>query len=136
MWVYVGLFTPYAIWMLRGFFKDFPDELEDSARVDGCTRFGAFMKIILPIAIPGMAAVGVIVFLMAWHLYLVPLILTTKKALVLPVIIGMSQQEGPAASSTALFSAMGLVFAFPTLLLAIVLHKYIISGLLGGALKG
>lgn len=134
VWVYVGLFTPYVIWMLKGFFVSFPAELEESAMLDGCSKFGAFLRIVLPLAIPSMTAVGVIIFLFSWNLFIIPLILTSEKAVVLPVIVGLSQQEG--LLSFSLMSAIGVVCALPTLLLAILLHKYIISGLLGGALKG
>jgi len=133
IWVYVGFFTPYAIWMLRGFLQNFPPDLEESAMVEGCTKFGALLRIVVPLSLPGMAAVGVIIFLFSWNLFIIPLILTSKKALVMPVVIGLSAQEG--LMSYSLLSAIGIVAAVPTLLLAVVLHKYIISGLLGGALK-
>ena len=133
VWVYVGFFTPYAIWMLRSFLMNLPPDLEESAMVEGCTKFGALIRIVIPLSLPGMAAVGVIVFLFSWNLFVIPLILTSKQALVMPVVIGLSAQEG--LLSYSLLSAIGIVAAVPTLLLAVILHKYIISGLLGGALK-
>lgn len=133
IWVYVGFFTPYAIWMLRGFLLNLPPDLEESAMVEGCTKFGALLRIVIPLSLPGLAAVGVIVFLFSWNLFIIPLILASKRALVMPVVIGLSAQEG--LLSYSLLSAIGIVAAVPTLLLAVILHKYIISGLLGGALK-
>jgi multiple sugar transport system permease protein len=133
IWVYVGFFTPYAIWMLRGFIMNLPPDLEESAMVEGCTKFGALVRIVIPLSLPGMAAVAVIIFLFSWNLFIIPLLVTSKNAIVMPVVIGLSAQEG--LMSFSLLSAIGIVSAVPTLLLAIILHKYIISGLLGGALK-
>lgn len=79
---YVGMilaftaFTlPYNIWLLRGFFEELPDNLEESARVDGCTQIGAFFRVILPLSRPALASVFLLAFLLAWHNYLMAFII-------------------------------------------------------------
>ncbi|WP_435181060.1 carbohydrate ABC transporter permease [Halorussus sp. AFM4] len=79
---YVGMilaftaFTlPYNVWLLRGFFEDLPDNLEESARVDGCTQIGAFFRVILPLSRPALASVFLLAFLLAWHNYLMAFII-------------------------------------------------------------
>lgn len=79
---YVGMilaftaFTlPYNIWLLRGFFEDLPDNLEEAARVDGCTQIGAFFRVILPLSRPAIASVFLLAFLLAWHNYLMAFII-------------------------------------------------------------
>ena len=66
IFLYVALFTPASIWIMRGFFVSIPRELEDAAVMDGCSRFGAFVRIVLPISAPGIIATATFVFLLAW----------------------------------------------------------------------
>lgn len=133
--VYTGIFTPYAVWILRGFFQQLPRDLEDSAMVDGCTKLGALVRIVLPLSAPGLAATGVIIFLFSWNQFLIPMIIASSKrsTFVLPVVVGFASTEH--LISHSLLSAIGMVALIPTLLLAIFLRKYIISGLTRGAFK-
>ena len=76
--VYSAFYIPFSIWILRGFFASIPTELEEAAIIDGCSKFGAFVKIILPIARLGLIATGIYIFLMAWDELLFAWVLTTS----------------------------------------------------------
>ena len=83
-----GFLLPYAILILAPYFDTIPAELEEAARIDGCTRFGAFVRIVLPLATPALAACGVIMFIISWHELLIPLILNARPDfMTLPVVI-------------------------------------------------
>lgn len=131
----IGFLTPYAIWILMGYFASLPSELEDAGRVDGCTRLGAFVRLLLPLATPGLAACGTIVFLFSWHDLLTPLvILKTRTVTTLPVLL-VSLMTDYQTYYTILCAAS--VFALlPTAVLALLLRRYVVSGLLAGAMKG
>ena len=73
-----GFLLPYAILILVPYFDTIPSELEEAARIDGCTRFTAFVRIVLPLATPALAACGVIMFIISWHELLIPLILNAR----------------------------------------------------------
>ncbi len=73
----VGFLLPYAIWILTGFFGTLPRDLEEAARIDGCSRTQAFLRIILPLSAPGIASCGVIMFILSWNELVIPLIIST-----------------------------------------------------------
>jgi multiple sugar transport system permease protein len=135
IFVEVGFLLPYSIWILTAFFATLPPELEDSARVDGCTRFQAFLRIVIPLSTPGMASCGVIVFIMSWNELIVPLTLTNKSEfMTIPVLI--ATLTGDRFLFYTLMMAICMVAMIPSLILALLLRKYVISGLTAGALKG
>ena len=84
---YLTFTIPLSVWMLIGFFEDVPVELEESAMIDGCSRFGAFVRINLPIVTPGLAATAILSFLYCWNEFLYAVILTGRDARTLPVTI-------------------------------------------------
>ena len=131
----VGFLLPYAILILTPYFASLPSELEDAARIDGCTRFGAFLRIVLPLAAPGLAACATIMFILSWHELLIPLILVNRpEAMTVPVILA-----GLVSDYFVFFTlmmAICLLGLAPTLLLVLLLQKYIVRGLVAGALKG
>ena len=131
----VGFLLPYAILILTPYFASLPSELEDAARLDGCTRFGAFVRIVLPLATPGLAACATIMFILSWHELLIPLILVNRpEAMTVPVILA-----GLVSDYFVFFTlmmAICLLGLAPTLLLVLVLQKYVVRGLIAGALKG
>jgi multiple sugar transport system permease protein len=128
-----GLFLPYAIWILLGHFAAIPAELEEAALIDGCTRLGALRRVLLPLAAPGLAACGVIIFLLSWNELLVPLILvSTQEGMTLPVLI--SSFVTVRFLSYTLLNAAGLLALVPTLVLALLAQRYIVRGLIAGAL--
>jgi multiple sugar transport system permease protein len=131
----VGFLLPYAILILVPYFASLPAELEDAARIDGCTRFGAFWRIVLPLAAPGLAACATIMFILSWHELLIPLIVVSRpEAMTLPVVLA-----GLVSDYFVFFTlmmAICLLGLAPTLLLVLLLQKYVVRGLVAGALKG
>jgi multiple sugar transport system permease protein len=130
-----GLFLPYTMWILISYFSSIPIELEEAARIDGCSRFGAFLRIVLPLSAPGLTANAVIIFLLSWNDLLLPVIMVSKvEQMTLPVLI--SSIVTLKFFSYTLTYAAGLLATLPTLLLALLLQRYVVSGLTAGAVKG
>jgi multiple sugar transport system permease protein len=131
----VGLLLPYAILILVPYFAAFPADLEDAARMDGCTRWQAFLRVVLPLSTPGLAACGVILFILSWHELLIPLIIVSRpEFMTVPVILA-----GLVSDYFVFFTlmmAICLLGLLPTLALVLALQKYVVRGLVSGALKG
>jgi multiple sugar transport system permease protein len=130
-----GFLLPYAILILAPYFDTIPRDLEDAARIDGCSRFTAFVRIVLPLSTPGMAACGVIMFIISWHELLIPLILNARPDyMTLPVII--ASLVGDVHVFFNLSMAICLLALLPSVLLVAALQKYVVQGLSVGAVKG
>ena len=131
----IGFLIPYAVLILAPYFASLPSELEDAARIDGCTRFSAFVRVMLPLATPGLAACGVILFVISWHELLIPLIVVNRPELMtLPVVLA-----GLVSDYFVFFTlmmAICLLGLLPTVVLVLLLRRYIVRGLVAGALKG
>jgi len=133
--VYCSLATPFALWNMSNFFGSLPAELEDAARVDGCSRLGALVRVILPLSRPGIMATGLYAFLLCWDEFLYSLIFTsTSQAKTIPVAI--AEFTGRNAVDFGLIAAGGLLASLPPVVLTIVFQRYLISGLATGAVKG
>ncbi len=131
----VGFLLPYAIWILTGFFGTLPRDLEEAARIDGCSRTQAFLRIILPLSAPGIASCGVIMFILSWNELVIPLIISTRpEVMTIPVLLASL------CSDKFLFftimMAICLIALTPSVALALLLRKYVVQGLISGALKG
>lgn len=133
--VYSAFFIPFSIWILRGFFASIPTELEEAAIIDGCSRFGAFVKVILPIARVGLIATGIYIFLMAWDELLFAWVLTTN-ANVATIPVGIRLYVGNYQNRYDLLMAAGCVTTLPVLLIFFSLQKQFITGMTAGAVKG
>jgi multiple sugar transport system permease protein len=130
-----GFLLPYAILILAPYFDAIPSELEEAARIDGCTRLRAFVHIVLPLATPALAACGVIMFIVSWHELLIPLILNARPDfMTLPVVI--ASLVGDLFVFFNLMMAICLLALAPTVILVALLQKYIVEGLAAGAVKG
>jgi len=130
-----GFLLPYAILILAPYFDSIPSELEDAARIDGCTRIGAFVRIVVPLSTPGLAACGVIMFIISWHELLIPLILNARPDfMTLPVVI--ASLVGDVHVFFNLMMAICLLALAPTVILVALLQKYVVQGLSVGAVKG
>jgi multiple sugar transport system permease protein len=130
-----GFLLPYAILILAPYFASLPSELEDAARIDGCSRLRAFLHVMLPLATPGLAACGVIIFIVSWHELLIPLILNARPdVMTLPVVI--ASLVGDVHVFFNLMMAICLLALAPTVVLIALLQKYIVEGLAAGAVKG
>ncbi|MEP7332072.1 MAG: carbohydrate ABC transporter permease [Terracoccus sp.] len=131
----VAVNQPFTIWLLRNFFAELPRELEESAQMDGCSRFGAFRHVILPLAGPGLVTAGIFTFLLCVQEYLIPVVLTQERATTLSVFIA----SFGIAEDTTLFqiiAAASVLLAIPIVVLAFFAQRFIVSGLTGGAVKG
>jgi multiple sugar transport system permease protein len=132
--VYTAFFTPVAIYFLRSFFMAIPRELEDAALVDGCTPFGAFWRVVLPNALPGLVATFVYAFLFAWDELLFVAALTENSAETLP--IGMRNFIGNYSQYYAQLMAAGVVSTLPVLIAFFATQRWLVKGLTAGAVKG
>jgi multiple sugar transport system permease protein len=132
--VYTAFFTPVAIWFMRYFFQQIPPELEEAAMVDGCTRFGALVRVVLPSAMPGVVATFVYAFLMAWDELLFVTALTERTAETIP--IGIRNFIGNYSEEYAQLMAAGVVSTIPVMLAFFATQKWLVKGLAGGAVKG
>ncbi|MFJ9968779.1 carbohydrate ABC transporter permease [Streptomyces avermitilis] len=128
-----ALVVPFALWILSNYFVTLPVELEEAARVDGCSRLGAFVRVILPIATPGIVATAMFSFLLAWDEFMFALIFTSERAKTITVAI--SEFSGRYTSDFGLIAAGGLLAATPAIILAIVFQRYVVGGMASGAVK-
>ena len=131
---YLTFSIPLSIWMATGFFADVPVELEESAMIDGCTRLGAFFRISIPIAAPGLAATAILSFIYCWNEFLYAVILTGRDARTLPVTITSFMTNK--AILWGRIAASGSLVLLPVLIFAIIAQRYLVRGLSRGAVKG
>jgi len=132
--VYSALIMPFAVWIMRGYFQSIPHELEDAARIDGCTRLGALFRVVMPLSAPGLVATALFCFLASWEEFLLALIFTSSPhAKTIPVAI--AEFTGRHAIDFGMMATGGVVAAIPPILLALVFQRYLISGLTSGAVK-
>jgi multiple sugar transport system permease protein len=132
--VYTAFFTPVAIYFMRYFFAAIPRDLEEAAMVDGCTRFTAFLKIVLPAAAPGLVATFVYAFLFAWDELLFVASLTQSNAETIP--IGIRNFIGNYQERTAQLMAAGVVSTLPVLIAFFATQRWLVKGITAGAVKG
>ncbi len=132
--VYTAFFTPVAIYFMRYFFAAIPRDLEEAAMVDGCTRFSAFVKIVLPAAAPGLVATFVYAFLFAWDELLFVAALTQNNAETIP--IGIRNFIGNYQERTAQLMAAGVVSTLPVLIAFFATQRWLVKGITAGAVKG
>lgn len=130
----VAINQPFSIWLLRNFFVEIPDTLDEAAMVDGCTRFQTFRKIILPLMGPGLITAGIFAFLFAFQEYLVAVVLTDVNSKTIPVFI--AAQIGQNLPLLQQASAATVLVALPILGLAMIVQRYLVAGLTSGSVKG
>ncbi len=132
--IYSAFFIPFSIWILRGFFAAIPKELEEAARIDGCSQIQVFWHIVLPLAVPGIIATGVYIFLTAWDELMFAWVLCNADTMTIPV--GIRLFVGNYQNRFDLMMAAATVATIPVMVLFFMLQKYIIKGLTAGAIKG
>ena len=134
IFVYSVFFIPFSIWILRGFFAAIPVELEEAARIDGCSPIQVFWYVVLPLAVPGIIATGVYVFLTTWDELMFAWVLTSADTMTIPV--GIRNFVGNYQNRFDLIMAAATVATVPVMILFFMLQKYIVKGLTAGAVKG
>jgi multiple sugar transport system permease protein len=133
--VYTAFNLPFVVWMMRGFFKEIPRELEEAARIDGDSRLGALVRVILPLVAPGLAATAVFCLIISWNELLFALVLTqTDAAMTLPV--GIAGRVTQYEIKWGVMSAAGVVAMTPILVFSMAVQRYLVRGLSLGAVKG
>lgn len=134
--VYVATVLPFTIWMLRGFVAGVPQELEEAAMVDGCTRQQAFRKITFPLLAPGLVATGVFGFIQAWNEFLLALVINARpEMMTLPVWLRTYQQV-TSETNWAAIMAGSVLMTIPVLIFFMIVQGRMTSGLVAGAVKG
>ena len=133
--VYTAFNLPFVVWMMQGFFADLPRDLEEAALVDGDSRLGALVRVVLPLVSPGLAATAVFCLIVSWNEFLFALVLTqTDAAMTLPV--GIAGRVTQYEIKWGVMSAAASVAMIPILIFALALQKYLVRGLSLGAVKG
>jgi ABC-type glycerol-3-phosphate transport system permease component len=131
---YTTINLPFSIWILKGYLQALPSEIEDAARVDGCTHFGTLIRIVLPSMAPALVAVATLAFVNAWNEYLLPLVLVNdpnKQVLG----VGLTSYVSQFSSDLPGLFAMATLTSLPVVLLFIILQQRLVSGLSAGAIK-
>jgi multiple sugar transport system permease protein len=132
--VYVSGFLPLAIWILYNYFNTIPRELEEAAFVDGASPMRALLRVVIPVARPGIAAAAIIAFLLGWAQFLFPLILTTDLS-TQPVTVIVAALNEQRIVPFTLLMACGVIAAAVPGVLALVLNRYIVQGITSGSIK-
>jgi multiple sugar transport system permease protein len=133
---YCTFLIPYVMWLMRSFFVSLPKELEESAMIDGCSRFGAFFKIIVPISMPGILSTLIFSIILAWEELLFALVLTSRDAVTIPVAIAGIAGDTETGANWAALTAVGTITVIPVVIFALLVQKWLIQGLADGATKG
>lgn len=132
--VHTAILLPFVVWLLYGFFRAIPKEVEDAALIDGCSRLCAFRKVLLPLALPGLGATALFAFLGSWNEFFFALLLTTSDAArTIPVGIGLFVGEYQDVWNQ--MSAAAVLFSIPPLLLFLAARRTFVKGLAAGAVQ-
>ena len=131
--VYTGFSVPLATWFMQSYFRQIPIEVEEAAYIDGDGRLTAFLRIALPLTLPGLIATFLLTFSFVWNELLFAVILTSDKATTLPIMIAI--QQGEQGTNWWNICAISLISIAPMVVVAAFLQKRLVTGLLGGALK-
>lgn len=125
---------PFETWFMRGYFESVPSEIEDAARIDGCTRLQTLLKVSIHMVMPGLIAVSIVSFLHTWNMFAAPLVLTyTLKSK--PLTVTITEFIGQYYVHWDLMSAATILAVIPPVLMVIFFQRYIIKGLSAGAVK-
>ncbi len=130
---YLSFNLPYVIWLLRAFFVSIPPEIEEAARVDGCSRLGAIFRVVLPLSAPGFISTGIFAFIGAWNEFLIASVMTNNETKTFPV--RMAQFIGEEWTAYEHMFAAAVLGTIPILILVLIFQRYIIRGLTEGAVR-
>jgi len=132
--LYVAFFMPLSIWILRGYFAGIPRELVEAALVDGSTMLGAFRRIVLPLAVPGLVATATYIFLTAWDELLFAVVMTSSSS-TMTIPVGIRSYIGQQAGHYDLLMAAATAVCVPPALMFLFFQRHVVSGLTAGAVK-
>jgi multiple sugar transport system permease protein len=125
----------FTIWLMFGYFSSIPKEIEDAARIDGCNRMSTLLRIMIPIAAPGLVTAMIYTFILAWNDFLFALSFI-KAQTKMPLTLGIYQFVGRWSTQWEMLTVAAFVALIPVLVLFYLIEKELVSGLAGGAVKG
>lgn len=132
--LYTAFNLPYVIWMMRGYIADVPLELEESALVDGCTRWQVLVRVVFPMVRPGLLATAVFTFVFAWNDFIFALVMTRTNVITFPV--QLSQYFGGQSNFWSKIAAMSVLGTLPIFVAVTLMQRYLVRGISLGAVKG
>jgi arabinogalactan oligomer/maltooligosaccharide transport system permease protein len=133
--IYSSTALPFCVWQMKGYYDTIPFSLEESARIDGCTRWQAFRRVVLPLASPALVITALFSFMTAWAEYIVAAqVLQDTSLFTLP--LGLKQFESSMSTQWGLYAAGSLIVSIPAVALFLFLSRWLISGLTLGSVKG
>lgn len=132
---YIYLTLPLNIWIIIGFFEQFPDELIDAAEIDGCTRTSALFRVVMPSLLPALTAVGIITFMLSWNELLYGVVLTNTKA-AKTLSPGLTDFFGDFHIFWNQLASASIIAILPAVVFTVFFSRYLVSGLIRGAIKG
>ena len=133
--IYSSTALPFCIWQMKGYYDTIPDALEEAARIDGCSRFSAFTKVILPVSAPALVITALFSFMASWSEYVVAAIVLQDPGLyTLP--LGLKSFQASLSTQWGLYAAGAVVVSIPVMILFISLSRFLVSGLTVGSVKG
>jgi ABC-type glycerol-3-phosphate transport system permease component len=133
MIIYTAANIPFVTWILRGFFAEFPKEIEEAALVDGYSHIQIYWRVVLPLIRPGLITTAILTAVFAWNEFLFAMILTQNSAATLPVYL--SQFSGSTYVVWDQYMAVGLIAVLPILLITVWLQKHLVRGMTFGAVR-
>lgn len=131
---YMTFNIPFTIWMMRGFIEDIPAEIEEAAKVDGCSSFQSMIKVVFPLVLPGLTATAIFCVINSWNEFVFANFLTSINAKTMPTSVMLFLSVS--GTKWGEMAATGVISALPVLIFAMIVQKYMIRGLTFGAVKG
>jgi len=133
--IYAATALPFCIWQLKGYYDTIPFTLEEAAGIDGCSRWQAFIRVVLPLAAPALVITALFSFMTAWNEYVIAaLMLQDVEKFTLP--LGLRMFQANMSTQWGLYASGALLVAIPVVLIFLLLSRYLVSGLSAGAVKG
>jgi arabinogalactan oligomer/maltooligosaccharide transport system permease protein len=134
MILYTSTALPFCLWQMKGFYDTIPTSLEEAARIDGCSQWSAFYRVILPLAVPGLVITALFSFMSAWSEYIVAAqIMQDKDMFTLPV--GLKNFQASMQTQWGLYAAASILVSLPVVIIFMMLSRYLVSGLTLGSVK-
>ncbi|MGB6044230.1 MAG: sugar ABC transporter permease [Pirellulales bacterium] len=131
---YTATALPFCIWQMKGFYDTIPVSLEEAARIDGCDRYQAFRRVILPLAVPGLVITALFSFMTAWSEYIVAAqVLQYREMFTLP--LGLKSFQASMSTEWGLYAAASILVSIPVVIVFVLLSRYLVSGLTLGSVK-
>ena len=134
--LYTVFYIPFAVWLLIGFIRDVPREIEEAALIDGCSYLQALLRVVLPVILPGLAVVALFAFINTWNEFLFAILLTGAETKTMMVLVSSYTAGSPTDTFFGEASASVVLGILPAFFVAFALQRYLVKGLSLGAVKG